>query len=276
MRRSHEGLRGITKDNYSGLPENLKEFNYYYNDGMIGHVIMAIPECVLDEAIGSDMDLYESPIPCKYVLEMGYRIVNNHVIVDCNYSMNCGVVIDDEYYEVEMSSPVPVIAVGNPFPKKMSAEGVYFEYDSKATLYANYFSPTEHEIEQFGDDRPIEIRLVVVEKLLFILAKVGDLPWVDAPFNPRLSLNIEAYQQDISDGMEIPLCIYLIDAVMNILRSQRSVRLDTKFSRELQNSCRTLLSEPMTVNEYNDRLKQIYAQYSTEDLVRLSKIGCVL
>ena len=29
MRRSHEGLRGIAKDDYIGLPEELKEFNYY-------------------------------------------------------------------------------------------------------------------------------------------------------------------------------------------------------------------------------------------------------
>ena len=35
MRRSHEGLdpSGIVKDNYPGLPEELKEFSYYYKDG---------------------------------------------------------------------------------------------------------------------------------------------------------------------------------------------------------------------------------------------------
>lgn len=33
MRRSHEGLRGIIKYDYFGLPEELKEFNYYYPDG---------------------------------------------------------------------------------------------------------------------------------------------------------------------------------------------------------------------------------------------------
>lgn len=50
MRRSHEGLSAnfTKKDDYSGLPEELKEFNYYYLDG--GHVVMAIPKCLLDEA----------------------------------------------------------------------------------------------------------------------------------------------------------------------------------------------------------------------------------
>jgi hypothetical protein len=49
MRRSHIGLIGITKDNYEGLPEELKEFNYYYPDGT-GHVIMVLPTCLLEEA----------------------------------------------------------------------------------------------------------------------------------------------------------------------------------------------------------------------------------
>ena len=50
MRRSHEGLRGIIKDHYLNLPKELEEFNYYYCDGDTGHVIMAIPECLLEEA----------------------------------------------------------------------------------------------------------------------------------------------------------------------------------------------------------------------------------
>lgn len=37
---------GIEKDNYE-LPEELREFNHYYND--TGHVIMAIPESILED-----------------------------------------------------------------------------------------------------------------------------------------------------------------------------------------------------------------------------------
>ena len=75
MRRSHEGLRGVTKDNYIGLPKELKEFNYYYNDGETGHVIMAVPECLLKEAEqNGDLDMFECPFPVKYVLIKGYRM----------------------------------------------------------------------------------------------------------------------------------------------------------------------------------------------------------
>lgn len=101
MRRSHEGLRGIAKDDYIGLPEELKEFNYYYNDGETGHVIMAIPECLLRKAEqNGDLDMFECPFPVKYVLQNGYRIYKNHVICECEYDENFGLDIDSQWFEV--------------------------------------------------------------------------------------------------------------------------------------------------------------------------------
>lgn len=101
MRRSHVGLRGITKDNYTGLPEELKEFNYYYNDGETGHVIMAVPDCLLEEAEqNGDLDMFECPFPVKYVLQNGYRIYKNHVICDGVYDEYFGLTIDEKWYEV--------------------------------------------------------------------------------------------------------------------------------------------------------------------------------
>ena len=101
MRRSHEGLVGIIKDNYVGLPEELKDFNYYYNDRETGHVIMAIPECLLKEAEqNGDLDIFECPFPVKYVLIKGYRIYRNHVICDGRYDAEFGLTIDEKWYEV--------------------------------------------------------------------------------------------------------------------------------------------------------------------------------
>lgn len=39
MRKSHEGIKGVVKDNYPGLPEELQPFSYYYTDNETGHVI---------------------------------------------------------------------------------------------------------------------------------------------------------------------------------------------------------------------------------------------
>lgn len=100
MRRSHEGLTGIFKDNYKGLPDELKPFNYYYRDGGTGHVIMAIPTCLLQEAENNgDLDMYECPFPVKYVLEKGYIIHKNHIVCDGKYGI-FGLEIPEKYYEI--------------------------------------------------------------------------------------------------------------------------------------------------------------------------------
>lgn len=101
MRRSHEGLVGITKDNYSGLPEELKEFNYYYNDGATGHVIMAIPECLMEEAEqDGDLDMFECPFPVRYVLEKGYRVYKNHIICKAHYDEIFGLEIENIWFDI--------------------------------------------------------------------------------------------------------------------------------------------------------------------------------
>jgi len=101
MRRSHEGLRGVTKDNYYNLPKELEEFNYYYNDGETGHVIMAIPECLLKEAEqNGNLDMFECPFPVKYVLENGYKMYKDHVICNGKYDSVFGLEIDEKWFEV--------------------------------------------------------------------------------------------------------------------------------------------------------------------------------
>lgn len=98
IRRSVADLHGVKKDNYEGLPEELKEFNYYFAD--CGHSILAIPECKLDEAIkDGDLDMFECPFPVKYVLEKGYRMYKNHVVCEAEYHPAFGLVIDEEWDE---------------------------------------------------------------------------------------------------------------------------------------------------------------------------------
>lgn len=86
------------KDDYPGLPTELKEFNYWLRDA--GRSILAIPELLLERAeADGNFDLYEVPIPVKYVLEKGYRIYNGYVIVDVAYDHNLGVTVPEEYSE---------------------------------------------------------------------------------------------------------------------------------------------------------------------------------
>lgn len=101
MRKSHEGITGVRKDTYPSLPKELEEFSYYYNDGETGHVIMAVPECLLGEAeADGDLDMFECPFPVKYVMEKGYRIYKGHIICKGKYDLEWGLEIEDEWYEI--------------------------------------------------------------------------------------------------------------------------------------------------------------------------------
>jgi len=96
LRPSHVGLVGIRKDNYP-LPEELRQFNYYYPDGT-GHVVMAIPESLLPKAITSgNFDDYECPVPCRYILAKGYRFYEGYVVCDVPYDKTFGVNVDDSW-----------------------------------------------------------------------------------------------------------------------------------------------------------------------------------
>ena len=100
VRRSLADLpeAAVHKDNYRGLPQELQEFNYWIVDS--GRCVMAVPETLLPEAeAAGDLDLYEVPIPVKYVLEKGYRLYRGHVIVEAGYDPEIGLVIPEGYEE---------------------------------------------------------------------------------------------------------------------------------------------------------------------------------
>ena len=100
LRPSHRGLTGIKKDDYP-LPEELRKFNYYYYLDGAGHVVMAIPESLLPQAIKSgNFDDYECPIPCRYILAKGYRFHDGYVVCDAPYSKELGVDIDESWYDM--------------------------------------------------------------------------------------------------------------------------------------------------------------------------------
>ena len=85
-------------DDYPGLPEELKEHCYWLSDS--GYSIMAIPEILLKEHFGS-MELwqYEIPFPVRYVLEKGYKMFEEYVIVVADYDDEIGLKIEGDYEE---------------------------------------------------------------------------------------------------------------------------------------------------------------------------------
>jgi len=98
MRKSLQDIAHMVQRRpYPGqLPAELKPYHYYILDS--GHSIMCVLEVHMEEAKG-DMDNYEVPVPVKYVLEKGYRIVDGYIVIEAEYSPDIGLLVDDEYSE---------------------------------------------------------------------------------------------------------------------------------------------------------------------------------
>ena len=71
----------------------------------------------------------------------------------------------------------------------LSKEGAYFDLDGSGFLLVyNYNSPTPGEIAAFQAGTACEFRFVRVGGVLFLLSKLGPLPWNDSPFALQLAV----------------------------------------------------------------------------------------
>ena len=62
---------------------------------------MSIPQCLFIDAKENGYDDYDVPLPVRYVLEKGYKIIDNRVIVDVPYDNMLGAMVDDKYNEFD-------------------------------------------------------------------------------------------------------------------------------------------------------------------------------
>ena len=89
----------IVCDYPGDLPDDLFYHHYYLLDS--GHCIMAIPQSLYNEAkADGKYDEFEVPLPVKYVIERGYKIMDDRVIVDVPCDNMLGAMVDDKYTEV--------------------------------------------------------------------------------------------------------------------------------------------------------------------------------
>jgi hypothetical protein len=165
------------------------------------------------------------------------------------------------------------ISVGGVYgPVVGREEGMIFEIGSTgAQLIYNVSSPDAHEIQQFGQDNPFEIRLATLQGVIFILARIGQLPWSDAPYNPHLSPNLALPNIDPEGTQGLGLTLMLTDAPSGTIKHLRLIGLGAKFTSTLINSVSSSLSVPMPTDEFTQRLREVYNKYTTKAMVVLAR-----
>jgi hypothetical protein len=128
---------------YKGyLPKDLEKHHIYYADS--GHSIVCVLESHLEEAQKTDMEMYEVPVPVKYVIHNGYRFVNGHVVVDAPYDEFLGLVVDEKYRDYSFHNKNDSHKMESPWDMPESSF-VMVENNETELVASNYWE-TEYAI----------------------------------------------------------------------------------------------------------------------------------
>lgn len=162
-----------------------------------------------------------------------------------------------------------IIKVGESFPGgKGHIENCHFILDNGgASLVVYFHSPTNAEIEQFRENHRFELRFVVLNGVIFILAKIGNLNWMDMPYKPNKDLTIFP---EIEEGGGLSLSLMLVDTATGNLKHFRLIGMATKFSRRLIQAIQEQGNDDFDRIKYQQRIDDVYRKYPTTALVKLA------
>lgn len=128
---------------------------------------------------------------------------------------------------------------------------------------------------QFKHGNSFEIRFVVLGSVIMITAKIGNLEWMDAPYNPHLSPGLTKFTIP-QDKERIALNLILVDAKTGLVKALRMIGLSNDFSRKIFGEMMDQKTKIFNHGLYLKELNQIFAKYQTRDIVKMSVARCKL
>ncbi len=153
-------------------------------------------------------------------------------------------------------------------------ECVQFDIDDSGAIMLVFFDrPTQNEIDQFKADKNFEIRFIELSDVIMITAKIGNLNWIDAPYNAHLSKNLSKFTLP-NEEEGLALTLILVDAHSGEIKSIRLMGLSTNFTRKLFGSAMEQKINEFDKNKYDEKIRSIYAKYNTGTIVKMSNTYC--
>jgi len=164
---------------------------------------------------------------------------------------------------------IMILTVGEPLAIMLGQpEGCrFFIRDDGMYLIINFQSPTQDEIEQVDSGSDFEMRWTIVDGIIMITVKLGNLKWMDAPFAPQLE--IDTGHLHIDDLSGLPLMIIMTDAPSAIIKKLRLIGPSASFISSMINAMKIAVKTPLSLSDYLKRVNAIYSRYSTSDLVMM-------
>ena len=162
------------------------------------------------------------------------------------------------------------LEIGDPYLRVQGKpEGTIFDirYPSIELVY-NIERPTKTEVAQFVNGSLFEIRAVELNKLIIITSKVGTMPWCDAPYNPNFGdCRLDPVE---TKTQGYGLTLLLTDSPAGTLKHMRLIGLGNDFSRKFRKLVLENKELLMSESEYDRRLQEIFAKYTTDQIVEYS------
>ena len=156
---------------------------------------------------------------------------------------------------------------------KGHSEGTLFEVDdSGATLIVFFDSPTENEVDQFHEGKNFELRYSVIYDITMMTFKIGNLNWMDVPYEAHLSKNLNKFPI-VSANQGLALTLMLVDGKTGIVKSLRLIGLSTDFSRKFIGHLMEAKMKEFNENDYKQRLMRVF-NLSTKQIADRKEAYC--
>lgn len=153
------------------------------------------------------------------------------------------------------------------------AEETKFTMDDAGGLLRIYYNgPTEEEIEDFKADG-FEVRFTTMKDTIFMLFKIGNLPWMDAPFTPHLSPNLTKYELP-QEGMGLGVLVQFADTRTGKLVGMKLIGLSESFTKKFFGNVMELHMKPFSKERYFQEVRDILNKYPTKELMKFAVASC--
>jgi hypothetical protein len=144
-------------------------------------------------------------------------------------------------------------------------EGVRFDIDdSGASLVAYFKNPTQTEITNFKTGG-IKLGFYSYQNVIMLLAKIGELNWVDAPYSVHLSKNLTTLGE-LGESEGLAITVLLVDASDGTIMSMRLLGANHRLTEGLFKAIGQ--QKDVSFQDFYKNVNYIFSTYSTKDLIK--------
>lgn len=140
-------------------------------------------------------------------------------------------------------------------------------YNPHWELVIGYPDITLEEIRELHHGS-LQMGVAYINHCLFLLFKFGKIPWMDAPYEPRLHSEKMGFPL-FGSGTGAILQLNIVDSANGEVKAMRQMGLGNLLSNRLHTLCRELQEQPFKESSYHWMVDKTYKKYPTsEDMLK--------